>query len=251
MADMTSEQAPEREESDRSGGNMFGAPPPPPPPAPPPSKEEPASSTSGGGAGQPGVSASGSSGKGGASGEVAVSRGPLLIYTAQITMAVFEVTSALQKIEDLARELGGFLARRDDRSITIRVPARSFQAAVERIEKTGDMLHRNVTAQDVTEEFRDLEVRIRNARVVRERLEQLLSKAVKVEESVLIERELERVTGELERLEGRLKFLKDRISFSTITVTFEPKRQEELSRTPFRLPVDWLYQLGLSRLLNL
>jgi hypothetical protein len=202
-----------------------GAPPPPPPP--------------------PG------SGKQGASSEVSVMRGPILIYTAQITMAVFEVNASLGQIEDLARELGGFLSRRDDTAITIRVPAAMFDAAIKRIEKAGDVLHRNVSAQDVTEEFRDVEIRLRNARAVRDRLEQLLAKANKVEESVLVERELERVSGEIERMEGRLKYLRDRAAFSTITVTFQPKRQEEHSRGPFRLPVPWLYQLGLSRLLSL
>lgn len=183
--------------------------------------------------------------------EIAAVRGPMLIYTAQLTMAVFEVSVALTQIEELGRELGGFLARRDDSSITIRVPVAMFDRAVKRIEKAGDMLHRNVTAQDVTEEFRDLEVRLRNARVVRERLEQLLAKANKVEESVMVERELERVAGEMERLAGRIKFLKDRAAFSTITVTFQPKRQETLTQSPFRLPVPWINELGLGRLLNL
>lgn len=178
-------------------------------------------------------------------------RAPLLIYTAQITMAVFEVNAALGQIEELAKELGGFLARRDDSSITIRVPVASFDAAIRRIEKSGDMLHRNVTAQDVTEEFRDVEVRLKNARAVRDRLEQLLAKATKVDESVVVERELERVAGEIERMEGRLKFLRDRAAFSTITVSFQPKAKEELSRTPFRLPVPWLNELGLSRLMRL
>jgi hypothetical protein len=178
-------------------------------------------------------------------------RGPLLIYTASFTMSVFEVNASIGHIEELSRELGGFLSRRDDNSITIRVPVATFDRAVKRIEKLGDVLNRNVTAQDVTEEFRDLEIRIRNARAVRDRLEQLLAKANKVEESVLVEKELERVAGEIERMEGRIKFLKDRAAFSTITVTFQPKRPEETSRGPFRLPVPWLYQLGLSRLLNL
>jgi hypothetical protein len=213
------------------------APPPPPPPQPAPA---------GGASGLPGAATTPA-----VPSEVAAMRGPLLIYTAQFTMSVFEVNASLAQIEELSRELGGFLAKRSDNAITIRVPVAMFDRAVKRIEKIGDVLNRNVTAQDVTEEFRDLEIRIRNARAVRDRLEQLLAKANKVEESVMVERELERVAGELERLEGRIKFLKDRAAFSTITVTFQPKQPEETSRGPFRLPVPWLYQLGLSRLLNL
>ncbi|WP_437637106.1 DUF4349 domain-containing protein [Sorangium sp. So ce854] len=182
---------------------------------------------------------------------VSASPAPLLVYTAQISMAVFEVSASLGKVEALAQELGGFLARRDDRTITIRVPAARFDEALKRLEGLGDMLQRNVVAEDVTEEFLDLAVRIRNARAVRDRLEKLLDKATKVEESVQLERELARVTGELERLEGRLKYLRDRIAFSTLTVSFHPRSTETITPSGPRLPIDWLNELGLSRLLNL
>ena len=185
------------------------------------------------------------------SSDVARVQSPMLLYTAQITMAVFEVKKALAAVEDLGRDMGGFLARRDDQTITIRVPAARFDEAVARLEKLGDMIHRNVTAEDVTEEFNDLEVRLKSARAVRDRLEQLLGKAAKVEESVLIERELERVAGEIERIEGRMKFLKDRAAYSTITVSFQARRSETLGSRKFNLPVPWLYELGLSRLLAL
>jgi hypothetical protein len=184
-------------------------------------------------------------------GEVASVQGPMLIYTADITIAVFEVKASLGQVDALARELGGFLARRTDAAITIRVPSARFEEAVKRIEKIGDMLHRNVVAEDVTEEYHDLDVRLRSARAVQERLTQLLAKAVKVEDSVLIERELDRVTGEIERIEGRLKFLKDRAAYSTITVTFQAKPTETLGQTPFHLPGEWLNDLGLGRLLRL
>lgn len=184
-------------------------------------------------------------------GEVAAMRAPLLVYTAQITVAVFEVAASLAQVEELGRELGGFLARRNDNAITIRVPSSRFDEAVKRLEKVGDMLHRNVTAEDVTEEFRDLEVRLKSAHAVQERLTQLLARAAKVEESVMIERELDRVTGEIERIEGRMKFLRDRAAFSTITVTFASKSKESVSQGPFRLPSPWLQQLGLGRLLQL
>ncbi|WP_438018576.1 DUF4349 domain-containing protein [Sorangium sp. So ce315] len=182
---------------------------------------------------------------------VSASPAPLLVYTAQVAMAVFEVSASLGKVEALAQELGGFLARRDDRTITIRVPAARFDEALKRLEGLGDMLQRNVVAEDVTEEFLDLGVRIRNARAVRDRLEKLLEKATKVEESIQLERELARVTSELERLEGRLKYLRDRIAFSTLTVSFHPRSTETITPSGPRLPIDWLNELGLSRLLNL
>jgi hypothetical protein len=208
-----------------------GTPPAPPaPPPPPPGTKAPAVAESA---------------------AAAAVRAPMLIYTAQITMAVFEVNVSLAHVETIGRELGGFLAKRDDHSITIRVPSDRFDEAVRRVEGVGDMLHRNVAAEDVTEEFRDLQVRLRSAHAVQQRLTELLAKAVKVEESIAIERELDRVSGEIEHIEGRIKFLRDRAAFSTITVSFEPKAQEQVGNKEVHLPVHWLYDLGLRRLLSL
>ncbi len=176
---------------------------------------------------------------------------PMLVYTGHVQMAVYEVRNSLGEVEALARSLDGFLAKRDDRSIIIRVPAARFEDAMRRIEKLGDMLSRNVQVEDVTEEFNDVDIRLKNARAVRDRLEQLLYKAAKVEESIQIERELERVALLIERLEGRMKFLKDRAAYSTITVTFQPRSAAELGKRPFNLPVPWLYEMGLGRLLAL
>ncbi|WP_437962644.1 DUF4349 domain-containing protein (plasmid) [Sorangium sp. So ce119] len=225
----------------------------PPPPSPTAQAAGPARPAPTGPAPQPATTPTGAAAQGAAQTAAAVSASPapLLIYTAQIAMAVFEVGASLGKVEALAQELGGFLARRDDRTITIRVPAARFDEALKRLEGLGDMLQRNVVAEDVTEEFLDLGIRIRNARAVRDRLEKLLDKAVKVEESIQLERELARVAGELERLEGRLKYLRDRVAFSTLTVSFQPRSTETITPSGPRLPIDWLNELGLSRLLNL
>lgn len=177
-------------------------------------------------------------------------RSPLLIYTASMNLAVFQVADASKQVETMAKEAGGFLARRDDSQLVIRVPASKFEDILKRIEKLGDVLHRNVAAEDVTEQYMDVEVRLKNARAVRDRLQALLEKATKVEESLAIEKELTRVGTEIETLEGKLKYLKDRVAFSTITVTFQPKQSDSV-KPSVRIPVDWLNQLGLGRLLNL
>lgn len=180
--------------------------------------------------------------------------GPLLIYSADIHLAVHEVSSTQRAVVAVAKEVGGFLAVQDDTKVTIRVPARRFQEALEKVEKAGDVVHRNVQAQDVGEEYRDIAIRLRNAEVVRDRLEELLRQANTVEDALKVQRELGEVTERIETMKGRLRFLQDRISLSTITVWFQPKPVAESLGSASqlsRLPFPWLDELGLQSLLTL
>lgn len=229
-----------------SGGVAKEAAPPPAPPPPPPPPPTPGDA----GKGKPEVRGPVEQAAPG-SGEVAVARQPMLIYTAGLRVMVDEVKASMARIEAMTRELGGFLARRDDASITIRVPANRFDEALARVTALGEVLQRKVTVDDVTEEYLDLEVRLQNLRAIRARLEKLLERATKVEEAVLLERELARVAGEMERIEGRMKLLRDQSAFSTITVSLTARRREDVNRAAPRLPVSWLDELGLGRLLRL
>ncbi len=174
----------------------------------------------------------------------------LLIYRATINLAVFEARKSIDEVEAMAKELGGYLVDRSDMSITIRIPAAEFDGALEAVAKVGDELHRQVSVQDVTAEFRDMEIRLKNLEVVRERLAALLSRAVTVEEALRVEQELERVAGDIESIKGKLKLFQELISFSTITVNFQARPAETIS-SEINLPFDWLNQLGLGPLLDL
>lgn len=179
-------------------------------------------------------------------------RGPLLIYQATLHLSVFEVETTQRTVSEVAQELGGFLARQDNRQVVIRVPAAKFREALARIEQVGDVLHRNIEALDVSEEFRDVQIRLRNAEVVRDRLAALMAQARTVEEALNVQRELERITGVIEQLKGRLQYLGDRIAFSTITVFFQPAPTASTDQPDvFRLPFPWLDELSLRSLLNL
>ncbi len=179
-----------------------------------------------------------------------VARDPtLMVYAAQLSLAVYKVEESLGAVEKIARDHGGFVAKRQDREIVVRVPRARFQAVVSGIDKIGDVLHRSVEAVDVTEEHVDLEIRIKNARAMQTRLKELLAKA-NVKEALEIEKEMHRVTGELELLEGKLKVLRDKIAYSTVAVSFEERAPSGVARTP-RLPFAWLTDLGLPSLLSL
>jgi hypothetical protein len=216
--------------------------PPPPPPAPAPGKgrsssPEPAWSSVLAKTGGPAAPTA-----------TALHEMTMLIYTAHLTLAVFQVQKDLDRVEQLARSVGGYLSARTDTQVTIRVPRARFDEALAAVERVGDVLHRDVTAQDVTDEYADLDVRLKNARAMRDRLQQLLEKAA-VKEALEIEKELGRITEEIERMEGRLKLLSDEIAYSTISVTFQSVDQNPVHDLA-RLPFPWLRDIGLSQLLD-
>lgn len=177
---------------------------------------------------------------------------PLLIYNADLHMAVFQVASTQKKVIALAKAKHGFLARQDDRSVVVRVPARQFQATLDGIEELGDVTRRRIEARDVTEEFRDLTIRLRNFEVVRGQLEKLLERADEVKDALAVQRELTQITEQIERIKGRLRFLEDRIAFSTITIHFAPAPRDDAGAAPppFQLPFPWIRELGLSSLMD-
>jgi chaperonin cofactor prefoldin len=182
--------------------------------------------------------------------EAAAMASPLLIYRANLNMAVFETKKALDRTEQIAEDAGGYLVRRDDRSITVRVPAARFQGALASMMKLGDVLHRAVSVEDVTAQYRDLQIRLKNAEAVRDRLAALLKKAQSVKDALQVERELARVTDEIESMKGKLKLLHELVQFSTITIQFSAQSTEHVDST-VNLPFPWLRNLGLGKLLRL
>ena len=85
--------------------------------------------------------------------------------------------------------------------------------------RLGEVRHNHVGSQDVTEEYFDLEARIRNKREEEKRLlKHLADSTGKLEDILAVEKELSRVRGEAEQMEGRLRYLADRADLTTVTI---------------------------------
>ena len=185
-------------------------------------------------------------------------RAPLVTYSGQLDLRVNDApTRAIDAVVGVAESVGGYLSTRGDASVEVRVPSARFREAMTRLEPLGEVTHRSVTATDVSDEFHDAEVRLQNLRATRARQEGLLAHAGSLADTLAVERELERVALEIDRIEGRLEYLKSRVAYSSITVNVEalpltPK--VALGATPKRfiaIPVAWLGDLGVERLLTL
>ncbi len=172
-----------------------------------------------------------------------------VVYTAELSIVSANVRTALEQTKALARQIGGYMQQMTSTSIVIRVPAEKFDQAIAAMEKLGTVMHRNIKASDVTEDYIDLEIRLKNAEALLAKLLALLDKAADVKDALAVEKELARVRTQVEQLTGQLNRLKNQVVYATISARFVAAHEapDELKVT---LPFWWLRSLGLEGLLR-
>jgi major membrane immunogen (membrane-anchored lipoprotein) len=158
----------------------------------------------------------------------------MVIYQADLQLRVKRFEQTLQNIEEKVEKYGGYIGESNVTKegkeqisgyIKIRIPQKHFQAFLHDAEgQAAEVLQRNITGTDVTEEYVDLESRLKSKRVVEERLISFMKTAAKTEDLLKISEDLAAVQEEIEMVEGRMKFLQNQTSLSTVTITlFETK----------------------------
>lgn len=153
----------------------------------------------------------------------------MVIYHGNLSLEVKNTAEAMESIEKKASGYGGYIVesstyRNHDESmsgtITARIPEERFQAFLDDTEGMAVQVYeRVVTGEDVTEDYVDLESRLKSKRVVEERLLSFMEKAEKTEDLLKIANDLAKVQEEIEQLLGRMKYLENQSAFSTITIS--------------------------------
>ena len=171
-----------------------------------------------------------------------------IIRNANLTMEVDSTTDTHHKVASIAESHGGFVvtseakqrensdpaARSLDIKLVVRVPAARFGSALDAIRGLANTVREeNVTGQDVTEEFIDLEARIRTQKALEIQFLEIMKQARKVEDALEVQRQIADVRTDIEKLEGRKRFLENRASLSTITINLQTPRQIVVNTTGF------------------
>lgn len=151
-----------------------------------------------------------------------------IIYTGSVSLSVQDFSEIPQRIVALVRERGGYVANSNlsldatsprHGTWTIRLVGDQFDGFVESIRGLGVITSASSNSQDVTQEFYDLEARIRNKQQQEARiLKHMETSTRNLDEIFKVEQELSRVREEVERLQGRLRVLQDVTALSTITL---------------------------------
>lgn len=107
------------------------------------------------------------------------------------------------------------------RNLTIKVPSQNFDRFINDVSKGVSYFEvKNISAEDVTEQFIDLTSRLKTKKKLEERYLEILKKANKVSEILEIEEQISTIREEIEAKEGQLKYLESRVSESTVTIEF-------------------------------
>jgi hypothetical protein len=156
-----------------------------------------------------------------------------IIRNADLTIEVASPTETQSKVVSIAEAHGGFVVnseakQRDngdatnrtlDIKLVVRIPENQFGAVLDKVRGLANNRNEEkVTGQDVTEEFIDLEARIKTQRALEAQFLQIMKQAGTIEDALAVQRQTADVRTEIERLEGRKRFLENRSSLSTIVV---------------------------------
>ena len=139
-------------------------------------------------------------------------------YDGNVELLVSNARQTIKKIVGLVNSQKGYVERITDDSITVQVPAESFQAAYKEILTFGKVLQKVVTTVDITEEYRSTELRLKIAKTTRDRLMVLLAKAATEEDKLQLLKQIEAITATIQTLESQFELLKTKVNYSKITV---------------------------------
>jgi len=162
-----------------------------------------------------------------------------IIQTASLQLQVEEVSVGFEEVGRIATAAGGFVAsssfsyrdggddedlkQRQVASVTIRVPAVVYANVLSQLRGLAETVdYEESQASDITEEFTDLQSRLRNLEATETQLLQLLGRAETITDILTVQDRLNIVRGEIEYVQGRLNLINDLTDLATITVHLRP-----------------------------
>jgi hypothetical protein len=160
----------------------------------------------------------------------------IVIRNANLSLVVIDPAESSSQIAAMAEEMGGFVVNLnvyqttfesgvegESGSITIRVPAEELDESIEKIKELAiEVRYEEITGKDVTEEYTDLQSRLRHLEAIEKQLLGFLEDAGDTEDALNVFEQLERKQSEIEVIKGRIQYLEESARLSRISINLQP-----------------------------
>ncbi|HEV3148728.1 MAG TPA: DUF4349 domain-containing protein [Chthoniobacterales bacterium] len=160
-----------------------------------------------------------------------------LVRNAQVEIEIANFDEAVQKITAFANEERGYVATTSSEKqangklkgeIVVKVLPENLDRFLQKIRGLGELKNQTLGTEDVTKAYFDTDARLKNARVMEQRLiDMLKTKTGKVSDLLQVEKELGRVREGIEKMQGELKYWDSQVQFATVTISLAEKDLEE------------------------
>jgi len=161
----------------------------------------------------------------------------MVIRNASLTLVVEDPTASVNTFSKLAEEMGGFVVSSylyqtaygsgdlttTQGTLTIRVPAERLDEVLEAIKSTAiEVRSENISGEDITQQYVDLQSRLRNLEAAEEQLQEIMGSATRTEDVMMVYNQLVQVRGEIETVKGQMQYFEQAARLSAVTLELIP-----------------------------
>jgi len=173
--------------------------------------------------------------------EFSLDKGSKIIKNGNLKFEVNKLEQSKTRIDSLLSSLDGYYENeqynsatyRNSYSLNIRIPSANFDTFVAQLENgVGDLKSKNISTEDVTEQYVDLNIRLENNLAYLKQYQQVLQKAKSIKEILEVKEKIRKIEEEIESKSGRIKYLDDKVKYSTLNLEISELITSEVSNSP-------------------
>lgn len=152
--------------------------------------------------------------------------GRKISLTAWLSLEALDFDATCEALQREAKALGGYIAGTDVyngneggsryASFTIKIPSDKYGAFLDSAAQAGNLLSRSETSEDLTEQYVDVDARLKSLRAQEERLLEMMGEAQELSDLILIQEQLSNVQYKIESYTTQQRYLDNRIDYSTV-----------------------------------
>jgi len=157
----------------------------------------------------------------------------MIVRTVDMELIVHDTAASLESVRALVAEVDGYVASSHSwheegvlaARLTIRVPAGDLETVLEKLRALGQVESESQSSEEVTDEYVDLQARLKNLELAEQELQELLKtrqETGKTEDILEVYRELTNIRGQIEQIKGRMQYLENMTALATINLTLTP-----------------------------